>query len=191
MPERNNEILSSIESGQIPLLPFELQMAKASLKKFVKQQHDLAVKLGDAMRQSSETWHDNAPAEAISQDSSALVKVAEKTVEIINKAEVFDYNDNSDYGVTLGSIVDVYYNVDIDDTVKLVLTGVSNEIPPNLIKDNANDDSAKPEDLNIITINSPVGKAILGKSINDNVKVKLPNGIESSFTIKSIKNIKL
>jgi len=181
--DRNNEIQRSIEQSRVPVLPFELTLAKNALKVHVEKQSDLSAKMRDAMHQSSETWHDNAPAEVIINDSRNLAKIAEKTINILGNADVFDYEANPEEGVTLGSLVDVRYG-DSPDVTSFVLTGVSRELTPDLAE-TINDDKK----VNIVTLNSPIGKAIFGKSIGQKTSFTVGGENIITLTIESIQQI--
>jgi len=181
--DRNNEIQRSIEQSRVPILPFELTLAKNALKVHVEKQSDLSAKMRDAMNQSSETWHDNAPAEVIANDSRNLAKIAEKTINILGNADVFDYEANPEEGVTLGSLVDVRYG-NSPDVTSLVLTGVSRELTPDLAENINND-----KKVNVVTLSSPIGKAIFGKSIGQKASFTVGGESTITLTIESIKQI--
>lgn len=70
--------------------------------------------------------------------------------------------DNHEGKVSIGSTVKVKF-LDDDDTDEFTLQTVLNADPLE----------------NIISIDSPIGKAIIGKSIGDIVQVKFPDGIHS------------
>jgi transcription elongation factor GreA len=177
---RNQKIISAMESGRVPVLPFELELAKNALAQHAVSQRELAKRLGEAMQQSSETWHDNAPADEISHDSRRLAAVAERTIRVLNLGEVFEYGGSPEDGVTLGSAANVKYGNDPESTL-LVLTGVSRELPPEL-------SAQLPADMetDIVTLGSPLGSAILGKKIGEEASFDAPNGRTIRIAVEDI-----
>lgn len=156
MGERNNNIQKSIEKGRVPVLPFELAIATQALGVHIGRQSELGAQLGLMMQQSSETWHDNAPAEAIASDAMVTAGAAEKIIQLLRDAELFNFG-NDDDSVTLGSLVEI--RREGDDTAELLmLTGVSPDIP---------EEVTDVKGIKCVTISSPVGKSIFGKKKGD------------------------
>jgi hypothetical protein len=54
------------------ILQFELNRAQNELANLADKQAELGQSMGEAMSQTSETWHDNSCAEIIAQDSRVL-----------------------------------------------------------------------------------------------------------------------
>ena len=156
MNERNENIRKCLEAGRQPLLDFELSAAKASLEKCTRKQRALCVSLRESMQQSSETWHDNAPADAVVSDSRVLTGVAEKLIGIIDKAEVFNMPNNEDESVevTLGSSVTVELPSGTKKT--LLLTGATPK--------------EESTGIDCVTLQSPLGAAILGGKAGEAVE---------------------
>ena len=181
---RNGEIQRSLEESKVPILPFELTLAKLALVNHIANQAELGVKMGEAMEQSSETWHDNAPAEAISAASKNLSSAAERTIGVIDKAEIFDYAAEVADGVTLGSLVRVRYGQS-DQLSNLLLTGVSRELTSEIAQE-----IDGLEDVDVITLASPIGQVILGKQAGEQVTFATPNGRTIVLSIESVQQIK-
>lgn len=177
MGERNQNILKSIEDGKVPMLPFELTVATNALGSHLDKQSELGKKLGEMMRQSSETWHDNAPAEAIVDESNILAAVAEKTIRTINEADVFDYS-NDDESVTLGSLVEIRYGGD-GETRFFVLTGVIIEIPEEI---------TNTEEAECVTISSPLGVALFDKQKGDKASYRV-NGKTMQVEVINVRSV--
>lgn len=175
---RNQLIKEALENNNLPVLPFEIEVAQRAMKIHIEKQAELGKRMGEAMQQSSETWHDNAPAEAIANDSKTLASSAEKTMEIINNSEIFEYVSEAETA-TLGSLVGVTYGDD-SEVVFLYLTGVIRELPSNM------HDESHYSDIETVTISSPVGAAIFDKEVGDEVSVQLGNGRQIKITIVSI-----
>ncbi|PID31472.1 hypothetical protein CR983_00775 [Candidatus Saccharibacteria bacterium] len=180
---RNFEILKTIEDGQIPVLPFELEIARDSMAKLTATQKELSEDLGDAMNQSSETWHDNAPAEAISSRSLILAESAKPHQRLLKNGVPFEYSNDNDE-VTLGSVVSVQTNIDPSkDMTKYILTGATLNLPEDILSlQNTNEITA-------ITLSSPIGRAILGAKVGDDISFNMPRGRKSNIRICNIESI--
>lgn len=156
---RNEQIQSAIDQGEIPILPFERKRAEQSFSQLVGRQAELGQLMRNAMTQSSETWHDNAPADVIRNESQITASIAETAIKVLQHGREFGY-EISDDTISLGSIVNIRY----DNTGKIVsifLTGVTRDIKSFISDDN----------INGVTITSPVGKAILGLSTGDSTEI--------------------
>ena len=97
-------------------------------------------------------WHDNFAYEEATKKESALYQELEKKLKGLNEIEIINSENNKDI-VSIGAIVKIKYDGD-DDIEEYHITG-------NTISD-INDD------LSSITINSPLGRALFNKKINDN-----------------------
>lgn len=150
--------------GRVPMLAFELALTENTRDKHVDKQDELGKQYGAMMRQSSETWHDNAPAEAIRNDSMLLEAAAGRVLQTINRADIFDYTDNRD-SVTLGSLVEVLYDGS-DTSIRVLLTGVVRSIP---------EEFAGVDDVVCATIASPLGQSIFDKRQGDRVDYRVDN----------------
>lgn len=148
------EVKTVLESGRIPLLPFEEHFLRQRLGKLSVKQQELGKLLGEAMNQSSETWHDNAPADAINHESEQLVKEARQIGEALLNSVGVSYPDAEQEGVTIGSIAGVRYAGDEEPT-PVLLTGYVRQLPESI-------DSDLPADLEVCTVRSPLGQALLG-----------------------------
>lgn len=143
-----------LESGETPLLGFEVDELLKKHDIHLEEQRALGKSLGDAMQQSSETWHDNAPAEAVTQQSQGLAERAKAIIHHMLHGEKIQYPAH-DYGhITLGSVVDVQYE-GMSDTLHCLVTGAVRELPDNLAV-------VVGKDTECVTVTSPIGSALLG-----------------------------
>ena len=184
--DRNGRILECIEFARIPILPFELELAKNALQNHIKKQNELGKLMREAMTQSSETWHDNAPADVICGESKVLAQTAEQPNKVINFGEVFDYETNLEAGATLGSLVGVRYD-EWDEYINLYLTGSTHVLPPEILET-----ITKPDiETQVITLSGPMGKQILGKQSGDRFNLILENDRKMPITVMSVEHIKI
>jgi transcription elongation factor GreA len=156
---RNERIMSDIESGFIPISKDEFKLAKDSLSKAIERRKKLTEDFNRAMSESSETYHDNAPAESALLD----LKVAEAEInslqEKINSAVI--YEDESAISkdiITLGGRVTILY--DGEEYPEEV------EISSGIISDPSR---------NTVSLKSPLGKALLGHKSGDFVEFSVDN----------------
>lgn len=174
MGERNADIQKSIEDGRVPLLPFEILLAQQALTRHMNEQSDLGRQLGEMMQQSSETWHDNAPAEAIANDAKILTGMAEKAIIIVREGQEYSYESDDDR-VSLGSIVKLRYG-DEEEISHVLITGVASDVPESIIEYHLPDESKGPE-IECATLTSPVGLAVFDKSPGDTVHMTVNNRV--------------
>lgn len=181
--KRNEKILKTIESKRIPVLPFEVDIAKRALNRHIKHQDELGQLLNEAMSQSSETWHDNAPADAISNDSRNLAEAASAAIRIINESDVYSYEARPEDGVTLGSFVSARYH-NKDEQSFFYITGATRELGER------QDFLPQVDDLGIITAHSPIGRALLGVKEGGSVDFKTPRGRTMTIHVEGIRQLK-
>ncbi len=166
---RNMEILRTMEAERLPILPFELEFAKRAFQAQIMRQSELGRRLGEAMSQTSETWHDNAAADAVTSDSAALTESANYIGRIIHESDVFPYEVETDEGVTLGSLVGVRFGAS-QDVSYLYITGSTREL-----SDEIKSELPKVEDIAVATIFSPIGRALLGVKAGEVAQFEAPN----------------
>lgn len=176
---RNDKILKIIKAGEVPVLPFELDVAQNQLEEYKNEQDALGEDLGNAMRQSSETWHDNAPAEALSYASKILTERAKALLSLIDNAVVFDLPAKHSNEVTLGSLVGVLVDGDAQITVGLV--GAIRELPIDIQRGVEN-----LAGFQVATISSPMGAALLGLKLHQSGSFLTPQGSKKQIVITSI-----
>ena len=163
--ERNNRLRVSMGKGVQALLPFELSAAKNNLASFVDRQRVLGQQLGEAMSQGAETFHDNAPADAVVSDSQTLVRMARSTMGVIQNSEGYEFVPRGGDTVTLGSVVGLRYNDD-DEASYHLLTGMSALVPEDAVE--------LPQGIEIedgITLSSPLGRILLDRKEGDVVEL--------------------
>lgn len=150
LDERNRTLRNAISDGRIPVLPFELELLHAQMRFFIGEQERLGRLLGEAMEQSSETFHDNAPADAIEDDAIVLVKRVAMLQDAIRRIDTFIYPEVRSEIVTLGSLVEIVYGDDEPEVV--FLTGYVREL---------GDEFNLPDSIEVVTVSSPLGGCLL------------------------------
>lgn len=183
--ERNLEIQQTIEADRVPVLPFELEIAQRALARHIREHEKLTVQQFEAMNQTSETWHDNAAADAVTQASQNLAKTAGETNRILNNSDLFEYKANPEDGVTLGSFATVRFG-NSDEPDYFYLTGTTRVLTDEI-------QAALPpaEDINVITVFSPVGKALFGTKVGESTKFTTPAGRVIDLHVNAIEQIQV
>lgn len=157
--QRNKNILLAVEDEKFPMLPFEYTLLTNKLSGYEEIQRELGARLAEAMSQSSETWHDNAPADAINADSTILYAQAIKVISTLRNAEICKYTPNHER-VTLGSIIGIRHGVEDAQSEYYMMTGVVRELGDDVVEH-------LPSETIAVTFNSPLGAALFDKKIGD------------------------
>lgn len=152
-------------------LPHEMAYFDRQFDWLVKQQTAHGEGLGEAMAESSETFHDNAPAEAIISDQEVLVNEAKKLRIIVNKAVLVEYPKPEQDYLTLGSICMLSW--DGDEPELCYIAGEPNGY--------RNLDLGF--DILPVSANSAIGSSVIQRSVGEVVDVQLPQGGHSAIKI--------
>ncbi|MDO4780849.1 MAG: GreA/GreB family elongation factor [Candidatus Saccharibacteria bacterium] len=181
--QRNRDIQSSVSTGELPVLPFEMEAAKRAMTELALRQAQLAADLGEAMSQSSETWHDNAPGDAVAMESQVLAESARPMQQIISHGVEFSYPNDDHSEVTLGSIVLVEFP-DTKKSLRCFLTGAVRELP-NCPGSTAWEQLEQLADI-AVTTESPLGSAIFDHKVGEQVSFRTPQGTTTKVLIIDI-----
>jgi len=79
-------------------------MIEVSLEALAAEQRNMAVVRAEAMSQSSETWHDNAPADAANLEASRVTSAAKALVRLLG-TPIIDYPPEASPIIEIGSFV--------------------------------------------------------------------------------------
>ena len=157
--EQKNEILLTQEGYN--KLEEEVELLKTVRRKEVAERIKVAISFGDISENSE---YDEAKNEQAQVEERIM-----KLENMIRKAVIIDESQIDLNVVTIGSIVKVK-DVEFDEEVEYTIVGSA---------------EADPYDGKISN-ESPVGKALLGKSVGEEVDVQVPDGI-AKFKILEIK----
>ncbi len=94
-----------IVEGTFYALPHEIEALSEQMEDILTKRHVLSGHIKDAMEQSSETWHDNAPADALFGEMNALDQKEHKLVVAERNLEPVEYPPLDFDLVTIGSRV--------------------------------------------------------------------------------------
>lgn len=155
-----------MEHGPFYILEEDRQLALKRIAELEQQILELGPEFHVVLTQSTETWHDNAPFDALREKQAVLAAELQTLKDILHKASV-ELPKPQKGIVSIGSRVAVMLKGKIQ---QYVLTGhwsyrLGQEIDKALV----------------ITCQSPLGRAILGKKLND-VSVLPHNGQQVTIT---------
>jgi transcription elongation GreA/GreB family factor len=150
--ERNSYIMRLLQDGMLPVLRFEMDAIEQQLSRVMDEQNERGKELQEVNHQSSETWHDNHAANEIARYSRVISARGERLVANREKAVQIDYPGDGER-VTLGSLIELVFGESNESTPAL-LTGVSTQVDPTISE-------LLPEDTICVTLQSPVGGALL------------------------------
>ena len=157
--ENSKQILLTYDGLQ--KLESELEYLKTQKRKEVAETIKQALSFGDLSENSE---YDEAKNEQ-AQVEARIVQLE----KMLKNAKVIDQDELDLQSVSIGTTVKVY-DVEFDEEIEYIIVG-STEADPDNFK---------------ISDESPVGKALIGHSINDVVKVDTPGG-ELEFKVLDIR----
>jgi len=149
-------IISSVEQlheGVTYLLPHELIRVQDLLAKTEAELKVLAEQRFEAMHQSSETWHDNAPAEAIKHTGEVPGRRRDKLDKMLRSQFILDYPSKEIPFATIGSRV-------------LIKVGQTEPFTIDIVGAQTESTDSNP-DIEESTYRSPLAIAIIGKSVGE------------------------
>jgi transcription elongation GreA/GreB family factor len=159
-----------LEAGAFYCLPHEKRLLAAQLKDIEARRHGLAKDIAQAMEQSSETWHDNAPADVLFGDLKQIDKQEMKLLAASRELIMVSYPSEAVDFVTIGSRV--LCDVQGDN----FLLDVLGNIPVS---------SPEIEGIDQGTIAAPLPRSLLGKKEGE-VAMAVINGRELAITVVAI-----
>ena len=157
--EQKNEILLTQEGYDI--LEEEVEFLKTVRRKEVAERIKVAISFGDLS--------ENAEYDEAKNEQAQVEERIMKLENMIRKAVIIDESQIDVNVVTIGSIVKVN-DVEFDEEVEYTIVGSA---------------EADPYDGKISN-ESPVGKALLGRTVGDEVDVQVPDGT-AKFKILEIR----
>lgn len=145
---------------RIPMTKEGLEKLKTELayiKKVDRPENIRAIEEARAHGDLSE----NAEYHAAKERQSLLAGRMIELENVIGKSEVIDIEDGPTDRVVFGRTVQLY-NLNTEEEISYQLLGQYESDP----------------DKGIISVSSPIGQALIGKEVGDEVKVKTPGGIQ-------------
>jgi transcription elongation GreA/GreB family factor len=141
------------------MLSFELDVARQAFESLVNKQEAATARLAEAMSQSAETWHDNAPADAVVEESRLTAALAGNLINSMNSAEIYSLDREGDE-VTLGSIVTIKF-LNSGSVLKAILLGRPTAELQKVFE---------AKGFRTVSIESPLGRAVFAAKEGDEVE---------------------
>lgn len=173
---RNKKILQIIKDGGVPVLSFEAESLINQIEAYKAKQSHLSGLLAEAMSQSSETWHDNAPAEVLVCESRVLSDFAKRDFDVLNKLVVFEPPDFKDE-ISLGSVCTIEY-LDDKKIINIFIVGISASIPEQIYR-------MLPKETVAVSIDSPIAKALIGESPGEKIYFRVAENTKHINILKT------
>ncbi len=126
------------------ILKEDYDLVKNRIKQIKLELRELASEFREALNQSSETWHDNAPWDAAKSQEAVLLVELEELEKVIKSSRVHKLSESSPIGKTH----EVKFN---DKCMKIFLAG-----------DFSLRNGTKVNDHIVVTTSSPIARALLG-----------------------------
>jgi transcription elongation GreA/GreB family factor len=148
------------------ILEEDRKLAQARIIELERQIQELGPEFHVVLNQSTETWHDNAPFDALREKQALLAAELQKLKEVLQKASLAPPHKQKGI-VGIGSRITIKLKGKIQ---KYLLTGhwsyrIGKEIDKALV----------------ISCQSPLGQAVLGKQLNES-GVLAHNGTQLTIT---------
>lgn len=147
---RNEVIRGALLDGKIPMLAFEQRQLEVELLGHTATQNELSKLLGEAMQATSETWHDNAQADAITMQSGILVQQANGVLSSLKHRFLIPYEHDEKDKVSIGALVHIMIGV---SPVTILVTGRTRSLPEGVV-------ALLGEETDAVNVQSPIGAAI-------------------------------
>ena len=140
-------------SHDIYLLPIDRAYAEARITVLEKEIQDLGPDFNDAFTQSSETWHDNSPFEAVRDKQSMLAAELHKLRTLVRHATLTPPKAKR-------GTVGIGHTVELADGNKYQIAG-----------DWTHQAGHHQDGMHTVSCHTLIAKALLGKKVGDEVKV--------------------
>lgn len=164
---RNEIIRDALLEGKVPMLRFEQDLFEVELLGHRATQIELGKLLGEAMNTTSETWHDNAQADAVTMQSHILVTQASDVIRALKDRFIVPYEQDEKDKVSIGALVTVLIGGYLET---IFLTGKQRKITDTI-------GAVIGRDTQVVNIQSPMGAAIFDQ----------PEGTTASYSVGSRK----
>ncbi len=169
----SNPSISEIANDDVQYaLPHEYLALQNELEEIETHMKSLSDLNHSAMNESSETFHDNAPAEALRDESIVYSSRNRSLLSILEKIQIIDYPSEELNFITIGSLVSLQF--ENGDTEQFYIAGVVNYSKIN-----------DPE-VTLCSYKSPVGKLLVGRNVGNKI---LLDSNKQTVTILSIRQI--
>lgn len=162
------------------LLPHERSRLEHRLHQLGLEQAVVAETLSEAMDQSSETYHDNAPADAANLESKRVSMMAKFVMELLKRPDN-DYPDPNTPNIQLGSLAILEF---FGERTGVVVVGAPQVYDEETFRPHFELD----DEVLIITTEAPLGQSLIGLCVGESGSYKVDDGREFSYQVLSVDN---
>lgn len=174
----------------VPLLPHEVHLLKRTLDKLEGEQGELSRLMGLAMSESSETWHDNAPADVVRDAANVLFERAKPYIRLLGSYALADYPEPG--MLRLGSKITVAMDGDPFELILVGHAGLYEDHIFDIVEDEIDINSANPDEVIFMSPGAPLARALLASDGKSHVEYEVGNstmqavihGIDNGFILK-------
>ena len=138
------------------ILPEDKASAEARIVELEQEIRAMGPDFYEALNQSSETWHDNAPFDALREKQSGFVAELESLLQVLHRASVFQPSEQD--MVQIGSFVTLR-----DEQSAVQRYHIAGNWTP--------DAGKKRQGYITISCQTPVAQLLLGKQVGDQVRL--------------------
>jgi transcription elongation factor GreA len=153
---------------KIPFTKEGLERLKKNLRTLEKVERPKNIRAIEDARSHGDI-NENAEYHAAKEKQAFIEGRINELKDIVSKAEVIDVDDEPSGQIIFGRTV-LLYNIETEDEVAYQLVGPYESDP----------------EKGKISVNSPIGQALIGRSVGDAVNVRTPQGIKE-FEILEIR----
>jgi transcription elongation GreA/GreB family factor len=141
-------------------LQAHFNLLKTKIVETEKRLVEAGKEIGEAVNQSSETWHDNAPFEVARDNVKLIDRQLQSLMSLVQDARIVNVNESNE--VAIGSLVETKNQFEVKGHSEWYLIG-SYWVPNNT------ENSGSFEDPILMSYHSPLAKVMLGKKAGDKV----------------------
>jgi len=145
---------------RVPITKEGLERLKVELKHLAGVERPQNIRAIEEARAHGDI-SENAEYHAAKEKQSFLDGKINELQSVIGKAEVIEVEEGPADNVVFGKTV-LLYNIDTDEEIKYQLLGPYESEPEN----------------GRISVQSPLGQALIGKEVGDEITVKTPGGVQ-------------
>ncbi len=156
-----------MSTDELHILPEDKQAAHNRIVELEKEIQDLGPEFYDVFNQSSETWHDNAPFDALRDRQSVLAAELQSLRGILKNAAISVPKQKKNT-IGIGSHVTIL-NTDLQISFKYYIAG-----------DWTYRTGEKINESIVMSTKAPLAQALLGKKVGDSIHFRHP------FTVQAI-----
>lgn len=173
------EILQSASEARkervVLLLPHEVVLMQSQFDDLERQKNVVTQAIGEAMEQSSETWHDNAPGDVVKDEAGTMYWKYQQLKIIAQNFETLEYPSLDDPQIAIGSRATI--QLDEGEPFVVDIAGAG------LFGREAYDADT---DITIATYQTPLATALIGLEAGTAKDVEIQPGRPQRITVLEV-----